>query len=264
MKAALFTLTLGLLGACAGQIGEDDGGGATEGQRMFATTVQPLVRACAGCHEGAGAGPAFLGAAGPADDYAAVMANARVTGSLDASAALLLTKGSHSGVTWWTSSQESTISAWLKAEASSEQPGGVTGDIMATWASCMTLQNWDDAQMGEWANKRTDEGATCGGCHADGEYTFHANPTSDIMFAQQRTERGITSFFQVGTANGVTTVMPAIDKLRNKCSGGNLHPSCAVDDQYVEYLKRYTALTRAMMDAGLCGEPGYKTLTDPL
>jgi len=118
--------------------------------------------------------------------------------------------------------------------------------------------------MGEWANKRTDENATCGGCHADGEYTFHANPSSDVMFAQQRTQSGIGSFFQISAASGKPTVVPAYDKLRNKCAGGNLHPSAAVDDQYVDYLRRFHALTQAMLDAGLCGTPGYKTLTDPL
>jgi cytochrome c553 len=262
MKTAAFLLLA--LTACVGQIGEDDGGGATEGERMFSSTVHTLVRACAGCHEGAGSGPAFLGQPGGQDDYDALLANARVTGSFDPSSALLLTKGSHAGITWWTSAQESTIKAWFTAEMAAGAPGGVTGDVMAAWASCMTVENWNDSMMGEWAAKRTSENATCGGCHADGEYGFHANPTSDIMFAQQRTQRGISSFFQLGTDNGKPTVMPAIDKLRSKCSGANLHPSCAVDDQYVEYLERFTALTRAMMDAGLCGEPGYKTLTDPL
>jgi len=128
----------------------------------------------------------------------------------------------------------------------------------------MTLENWDDARMYEWANKRTADGNTCGGCHADGEYGFHANPTGDVMFAQQRTQRGIGSFFQVSAAGPAPSVAPAIDKLRNKCAGGNLHPACAVDDQYVEYLERFHSLTRAMMAAGLCDQPGYKTLTDPL
>jgi|ERR1041385_4653344 cytochrome c553 len=262
MKTALL-LVVALVG-CAGEIVDDSDKKLSEGQRMFASTVQPMLRACAGCHEGAGSGPPFLGQPGAEDDYTAILANARVTGSFDPTTALLINKGSHQGITWWSSSQQSTIEAWMHAEATNGTPGAGATDIMAAWVGCMTLENWDDSMMGEWANKRTDDNATCGGCHADGEYGMHVNPTSDIMFAQQRTAAGISSFFQAGTENGQPAVMPAIDKLRGKCSGANLHPSCAVDDQYVEYLKRFTALTRTMMEAGLCKPPGYKNLTDPL
>jgi hypothetical protein len=260
MRAALFVVALT---ACTGSIAVD-GDGQSQGEQMFASTVQPMLRGrCVGCHEGAGAGPPFLGQAGADDDYDALRANAAVVGSFTAANALLLTKGSHDGVTWWTPAQQSTITAWLDTEAANVSVDGVT-DVMAVWASCMTLDNWDDSRMGMWAAKQTEQNATCGGCHADGEYGFHANPTSDIMFAQQRTQRGITSFFQVSAAGGTASVVPAFDKLRNKCAGGNLHPSAAVDDQYVEYLQRFYDLTNAMRGAGLCGDPGYKNLTDPL
>lgn len=261
-----FAIIIAALGAgCVGEIGAQvDGEPATEGQRMYSSTVSPLLRsACAGCHEAAGSGPAFLGLGGDSDDYTALRSNARIVGGFESANALLLTKGAHSGSTWWSAQQQSTIESWLELEATS---GTVSdgGDVMAAWASCMTLENWDDSRMGEWANKRTEDGNTCGGCHADGEYGFHANPASDIMFAQQRTQRGIGTFFQVSAATATPSVAPSIDKLRNKCAGGNLHPGCAVDDQYVEYLERFHKLTRAMLDAGLCDEPGYKTLTDPL
>lgn len=262
MKAAILFVALT---ACAGTIGEDEEGGErSESQQMFGSTVSPLLRSqCASCHEGAGSGPAFLGQGGPADDYDALLANARVVGSFDAASALLLTKGSHAGINWWSTAQESTIKAWLAAEAASGIAPG-DGDVLAVWASCMTLENWDDSGMAMWADKQTDQGSTCGGCHSDGEYGFFANTTDEVMFAQQRTQRGIGSFFQVSAAGPSPSVVPAFDKLRNKAAGGNLHPSAAVDDQYPEYLDRFHKLTRAMMDAGLCGEPGYKTLTDPL
>jgi cytochrome c553 len=250
------------LGACVGEIAEDGAGGTTQNQKMFASTVDPLLRAkCAGCHEGAGAGPAFLGAPDSADDYVALLSDGRVVGGFETSA-LLLTKGSHQGVQWWTAEQESTITAWLVAEAATKDVTG-TVDVMAQWAGCMTIENWNASKMAMWAQKQTDQNATCGGCHADGEYGFHANPTSDIMFAQQRTAVGISSFFQVSAAGDTPSVAPAVDKLRSKCSGANLHPACAVDDQYVDYLNRFYQLTRSMLEAGLCDEPGYQTTTTP-
>ena len=260
MRAALFIVALA---GCTGTIG-DDGKGDSPDKQMFSSTVQPMLRGqCVGCHEGAGAGPPFLGQTGAEDDYDAIRSNSAVVGGFTAANALLLTKGSHQGVAWWTTDQQATIRAWLDAEASNSSTDGVT-DVMAVWASCLKIKNWNDSQIGMWANKQTDQNATCGGCHADGEYGFHANPSSDVMFAQQRTQTGITSFFQISVASGKQTVVPAYDKLRNKCAGGNLHPSSAVDDQYVDYLRRFHALTQAELDAGLCGEPGYKTLTDPL
>ncbi len=260
MKAAVLIVALG---ACSGNI---DGGGPAggAGESMFSSTVSPMLRtACAGCHEGAGAGPAFMGEAGGDDDYLQLLSNSRVVGNFNSASALLLTKGSHSGATWWDPGQQAKIAAWLDAELADFGDNGIP-DVLAEWVGCMTIQNWNDSGIGEWANKETDQDATCGGCHSDGEYGFHANATSDTMFIQQRTSLGIGSFFQVSAAGVTPEVVPAAAKLRSKCSGANLHPSCAVDDEYVEYLDRFYKLTRATLAAGLCNPPGYKTLTDPI
>ncbi len=253
MKAAIWLVALA---ACTGSI--DDGTETGAGKQKFSTSVSPLLRdKCSACHEGGGAGPAFMGAAGAEDDYTAVRSNSRVVGSFQPTMALLLTKGSHSGVTWWTPDQTQAITEWLTMEAEDFAAGTGAVDLMAEWAGCMTIENWNDSKMAQWAQKQTDQGAACGGCHADGEYGFHANPTPTLMFDQQRTAAGIGSFFQVSAAGAQPEVAPSIDKLRSKCSGANLHPAAAVDDQYVEYLQRFYELTKAMKDAGLCKPPGY-------
>ena len=257
---ALIAGALVALVGCTGDIDVPVEGG--EGAKRFASSVSPMLRsACANCHEGAAPGPAFLGAAGAADDYLQVTSSARVVGSFDPAKALLLTKGSHSGATWWTADQASKITDWLTLE--SREVGSGSADVMAQWAGCMTLANWNESKIGQWAAKQTDENSTCGGCHSDGEYGFFANATSETMFAQQRTASGISSFFQVSTENGEREVVPAFAKLRSKCSGAGLHPGAAVDDEYVEYLDRFYHLTRAMLGAGTCEPPGYKTPTTP-
>ncbi|MEO8699885.1 MAG: hypothetical protein ABI867_07565 [Kofleriaceae bacterium] len=252
MKAAILIATLA---ACSGTIDGGEGAGG-EGERMFGSTVAPMLRQCAACHEGAGAGPAFLGTPGAEDDYLQVVSSSRIVGNFEPANALLLTKGSHSGVVWWTPGQEATITAWLAAEAK-DFGAGNNPDVFAAWAGCMTIENWNDSRMGEWANKQTDQGSTCGGCHSDGEYGFHANPTSDLMFAQQRTALGVGSFFQISSAGVAPEVVPSSAKFRSKCAGANLHPACAVDDEYIEYLERFYRLTRATLAAGLCKSPGY-------
>jgi hypothetical protein len=258
MKAGVLIGGALALAGCTGDIDTGDGGG--EGAKRFASNVEPMLRStCAGCHEGAAPGPAFLGESGAADDYLQVTSSSRVVGSFDPAKALLLTKGSHSGVTWWTADQQAKITDWLTVEASDVGSGPV--DLMAQWAGCMTLANWTESRMGEWANKRTDQNSTCGGCHSDGEFGFFANATREVMFAQQRTPSGVSSFFQVSAATGVREVVPAFAKLRSKCSGAGLHPGAAVDDEYVEYLDRFYHLTHAMLGAGTCESSGYPTPT---
>lgn len=245
------------LAACTGTIGEEEDMAGGAGEAAYSGKVSSMMRSqCASCHEAAGAGPAFLGAAGGGDDYTAILSNARVVGGFEPANALVLTKGPHSGAQWWTADQQAAITDWLVKEREDFGSGNVS-DLMAAWAGCMTIENWNDSKMAQWTAKQTDQGSTCGGCHADGEYGFFANPTSQTMFDQNRTAAGIASFFQVSAAGATPEVVPTIDKLRSKCSGANLHPACAVDDQYVEYLQRFHNLTRATMAAGLCKEPGY-------
>jgi hypothetical protein len=259
-----YVLVLGLT-ACVGTIEDEDhqGGTGGAGQATYAARVSSMMRSqCASCHEAAGAGPAFLGGGGAGDDYTALRSNARVLGGFEPASALVLTKGPHAGSTWWSAAQQAAIADWFEQEREGVQ-GGDTGDLMATWAGCMTIENWNDSKMALWAAKQTDQGNTCGGCHPSGEYGFHASPTSQTMFDQQRTAAGIASFFQVGAGAAGPEVVVSVDKLRNKCSGGNLHPGCAVDDQYVDYLRRFHELTRATLAAGLCDEPGYFDPTAP-
>lgn len=256
---ALIAGALAALAGCTGLIESDDGT-SREGAQRFASSVRPMLRsACASCHEGASSGPAFLGASGQDDDYLQVMSS-RIVGDLDPTKALLLTKGAHSGSTWWTPDQQSKITSWLQVEQRELGESGAV-DVMAAWAGCMTLDNWNESRMYEWANKVTDQNATCGGCHADGEYAFSANPARETMFEQQRTQAGISSFFQVSVTGAKPEVVPAFAKLRSKCSGSQLHPGAAVDDEYVDYLDRFYHLTRAMLDAGVCEPPGYRTPT---
>jgi hypothetical protein len=261
MKAgALIAGALAALAGCSGLIDTEETG--RQGAQQFASSVRPMLRsACASCHEAGGSGPAFLGAAGADDDYVQVMSSS-IVGSLEPASASLLTKGSHSGVTWWTADQQAKITSWLELEARELSEGGAA-DVMAEWAGCMTLENWNESRVYEWANKQTDQGSTCGGCHADGEGRFWASATRETMFAQQRTRSGITSFFQISATGATPEVVPAFAKLRSKCSGTGLHPGAAVDDEYVEYLDRFYQLTRAMLRAGVCEPPGYQTPMAP-
>lgn len=113
------TGTLTPLGDDDGGGGDDTGGPATTGEAMFQTDVQPLMAACSGCHVGTPGQIAlpFLGNAGVAGFYDAIVVSSVVSGWNPATASLL-TKGAHQGAPAWTATQAELITDWMMVEAS--------------------------------------------------------------------------------------------------------------------------------------------------
>jgi hypothetical protein len=117
-----------LLGACVGTLEPIDGTGddapdptGSVARQMFDAEVSPLLlAACAGCHVGAtGTAPLkFLGNAGVAGYYPALIGQPAVIGSWNPAEASLLTKGAHSTARAWTPGERDAIAMWLIAEAS--------------------------------------------------------------------------------------------------------------------------------------------------
>jgi len=121
-----------LFGGCVGTLTPLDnsggGGGGPDGgttqsaaRSMFEADVSPMLTAnCAGCHEGtATTPPPFLGSAGAPGYYTAITTNTVVIGNFDPANAQLLLHGAHDNgaAPAWTTTQASTITSWLNAEA---------------------------------------------------------------------------------------------------------------------------------------------------
>ncbi|HEU5059928.1 MAG TPA: hypothetical protein VFU21_25530 [Kofleriaceae bacterium] len=132
-------------------------------------------------------------------------------------------------------------------------------DLLAEWAGCMTLEQWEGSRMGAWANKPSSLGTICSDCHADGLAFFYANPASAQMFETNRYRRFVTGFFTVTTdeETGLPDIAPAWSKLVAKGEGQNNHPLYAVGpgERYFEYLEVFARATRDARTAGLCGPP---------
>jgi hypothetical protein len=259
-----------------------DGDGTTdEGAEIFENDVKPLIATCAGeaCHSGTFAQPLkFLGTGSPADYYSSIVTFASVTGNFDPALAnmILMVKdpvhqASAPIAVPWSSEQEDLIANWLLFERDARgidgedpidepEPGAAptsTEAAFAQWAGCMSRENWDLANMGNWANKGSDEGP-CRGCHNQGAYRFFANGENARMFDMNRTELYILSFFKAAVDDeGAVSVVPAVSKFERMSLGTPItnHPefNSSPDNNQMESLQQFYELTLADLEAGNCG-----------
>ncbi|MEO1171462.1 MAG: hypothetical protein AAFX94_05335, partial [Myxococcota bacterium] len=158
-----------------------------------------------------------------------------------------------------------------RAKLTFPQPGRVSGrapcnrfsgDLMAAFVGCMTLEDWNmeynGLQMNDWATRDAENNAECQSCHSDGEFFFAVNDDNETMYNQQRTSYFATSFFTIGTENGAAKVVPAFDKIDRKCAGFDLHPECEGNNAlYKGVVQQFYENTMAQMDAGTCGDAAY-------
>lgn len=293
---ALATMVLGAACTGTGSFGDGNGGGepgvdaggggGTEvaAREIFDNDVAPLLQTmCASCHVDVASAPGnalkFLGPEGTemTDYYNLVVGYPSVTGGFEPGLASIVTKGAHEGSGWWTPDQEATIEGWLEAEKAerADGSGGGGGDedpvdadsrqLLAQWSGCMTIANWDAADMGDWADKNAEGGTVCSSCHNDGLHRFNTNTTNNDMFAMNRYELFIIGFFTVKlNLDGTGEIIPAYDKLERMGNGTTLHPTfnyCSAeqvengdcnDDDFLA-LEQFHQLTNQALAQGACG-----------
>lgn len=287
--AAAFALALGSA-ACVGILdpmpGDDtpdpDPDPMSASRQMFERDVSPmLLSACAGCHVGPidGIPLKFLGNSGVSGFYTAVTADVSITGGFNPGLSNLLRKGQHDGgnARAWTDPEKEIITAWLLSEATERgieiddsgiPPGGpaaptTSREALARWSACMTLEDWNQSQVYQWANKGSDRGQ-CVSCHNQGAGGFYASANRQEMFEMNRYEIYIMTFF---TARPKDITNPSLgyevvvneQKLRAKAQAVG-HPSYNADGgNQMTYLRNFYNLTKARWDAGTCPEGGFPT-----
>jgi hypothetical protein len=85
----------------------------------------------------------------------------------------------------YTDAQKQAITDWLAQEViergggggggGPEGPGQATARLLNQWTACMTLANWQAANMTTaWGNMQTNGGSACRSCHATGGQGFIA------------------------------------------------------------------------------------------
>ena len=254
-------------------------------RQQYEADVEPLLAsACQSCHVGALDAPTdlsynFLGPT-PGDFYVALTADSAIIGGFNPDLATLITKGEHDGgaARAWTDAEKATITEWLITEAEERDvplddgtdtpPGGTatpttSREALAQWAGCMSIDDWLQSQVFQWANKGSDRGQ-CESCHNQGAGGFFANDDENLMFEMNRYEIYITTFFTARPKNianpseGYEVVLNE-QKLRAKANTVG-HPAYNPDGgNQMQYLRDFYDLTMARMAAGTCGPAGFPT-----
>jgi hypothetical protein len=259
--------------------GGGGGAGAADAKALYDGTVKSLVQTkCGACHgtPAVAGAPSYWPGAEPV--YESVTAGVLV-GDFTDGQARMLTKGVHSTVTtWWNGDEDAKIKAWLLAEhtwrnakggddpGTNPGPGGGGATAVAQFAGCMTLANWQAANMQTWSQLETQQGGNdpCSSCHPQPTSNYGnmalCNNT-EIMFAQNISSGGFNSLFTTD-ATGKVIIDTAMLQLKGTPSATNTHPAFEVDpnSEHMQALQQFYQLTMSAVAAGNCPKTGF---TDP-
>lgn len=221
----------GLVG-CVGDVSPpiiDDGSGTPDidnpaqndlapAKQLFDDNVYPILLAkCSGgaCHSEIGEGGSitkFVAADRAKGWNVATNYTALVGAYTDAAPVLKKVEPGHYERTY-EQAEKDKIVAWLSKElelrqgTGEQQPGGeslsaAAERVMSQFAGCMTLANFNAANMRQWGNVGTNEG-NCVQCHGTGYYSFIANNVAEPMFNVISTKKMFwLQYFTVNLAGG--------------------------------------------------------------
>jgi len=209
------------------------GGGATgpaaaEARKLFEDNVYPIVSAkCIGCHSSAGAVGNVTAFVAPAlaDSYVTAVGYQAVVGDWTPTGAPLLLKITstvgHQGQSY-TQDQKDKITAWLTKELEArsggtpvtptgESPAEATVRLTKEWSGCMSLANFQTANMKAWGNMQAGNSA-CKTCHNAGEYGNIADNIDNPFFTVISTNKYyMAQYFSADLSKGVAAAKMIIN-----------------------------------------------------
>lgn len=162
-------------------------------RKMYEDNVYPILSATTGASSCAAAGCHMIGntpastqfvAQTKAEGWATITSFTSVVGAFTPSTAAILTKidqtGGHQGKTY-TTDERKKITDWLAQEvldraggggggsgSGGESPGAASARVMNSWSSCLSLADFDTANMTQAWQGMQAEGNACNTCHNTG------------------------------------------------------------------------------------------------
>jgi hypothetical protein len=257
--------------------GGGTGPAATEARKLFEDNVYPIIDGkCIGCHSSAGPVGNITGFVAPSktDGYVTAVGYQALIGDWTPTGAPILLKvaAGHNG-TSYTDDEKSKISAWLTKELDAraggttttppggESPAEATVRLTKEWSGCMTLANFQTANMKAWGNMRADNSA-CKTCHVVGEFGNIASDTDNPFFTVISTNKYyMAQYFTVDLTGGVATAKVIINTRSFTGVGQALAPHTEhprfnlTGSTGLAALQKFYDLTVAAKTAGTCGPP---------
>ncbi len=280
MRLLLTTICL-LAAGCIGSIGDENqgGNGSNNGSNnvdprpakdIFKADVHPLVAKCSGavCHDvtATSAAASKFYAADADASYTATVAAATLVGTFTSIAPIIqYVKAGHQGLNW-SSDEESKIANWLAKETAERSGGGGSNQpppfdpkaLLATWSGCMTLENFNAANMTQaWATLGANNLMKCINCHNGGVAAFLISNDPAAFFAGISEQLAyMLKYFTVSNADRKVVVNVGAFKSANVITN---HPTFnAETNAGMTALTKFYDSTMAKMMANTCDPPRLK------
>lgn len=303
----LFALiaTVGLIG-CVGGIqttpttddpdpggvgGGGSGSAATDAKRLFETNVYPILgaaaRNCQGCHTNGSPQGNITGFYSPdlSTAYVTAVGYQALVGDWTPTGAPILQKimgpnktASHQSITY-SNDEVNKVTEWLNKEleargagtgggSGTETAGQVTQRLLEEWSGCMTLTNFEAADLRQMGNSQSNEGR-CRTCHNGGEYNFIASDTSTPFFdVISQNKYYMLQYFSIDLSQGLEAATVIVNTRSFEGVGNGLAPHQAhpqFDPNNIngtQALQNFYDTTMAAKTAAPNGVCGPKKLTN--
>jgi hypothetical protein len=266
-----------------GSVGDpgNNSAAAQAARKSFDDNVYSIISAkCISCHSTAGAvgnGTSFV-ATEAGQGYTTAASFQAVVGDRTPTGAPILTKVAlgHNN-TSYSDAEKTKITDWLALELQArtgdgspttpgeETPGAATVRLTKEWSGCMTLANFNAANMAAWGNMRANNSA-CKTCHGAGEYGQVASDVPTPFFNVISTNKYyMAQYFTVDLSKGVAAATVIINTRSFIGVGTGLaphleHPRFNLNNSTgLAALTKFYTSTAALRDAKTCGPP---TLTN--
>lgn len=279
------SMPTGTVDPASGNDGNDNednpvGGDLTAAKKLFDDNVYSIINAkCTGgaCHSETATGTTLTRfvATDAANGWTVAVNYQALVGNFASSAAPILTfikPGTHKGVSY-DAAQEAKIVEWLDAEVAARNgqpttppPVGqetlsqATERVTAAFAGCMTLENFNAAQMAQrWGGLEAENNTECDNCHNTGGEGFIASRQQQLMFDVISTKKYFfLQYFTVNLTQGAAAAKVEINKssflgVSNAQDPHREHPRFnALQNPGMTALNQFYNSTMTLVQGGTC------------